>query len=77
MVIKRPISDFIGYAAMVLILGTYALFTAGFIGKPLYVGTGMLTSVMMAFHAWERKSKPVLFMNAVWFTLSAVGLWRG
>jgi len=69
-------SDIIGHAAMLIILGVYAAFTLGFIGYTWYVGLGMLTSVMMAFHSWERKSYPMMVLNAVWFMLSLAGVLR-
>lgn len=77
---SKPIktwSTVIGHAAMTIILATYIAFAWGVIGKPWYVGVGLFTSVMMGFHAWERKSYPTLFLNGAWFMISAVGMWRG
>ena len=70
-------STVIGHVAMVLILATYIAFSVGVIGKVPYVGIGMITSLMMGFHSWERKSYPVMTLNAAWFVISAVGVWRG
>jgi hypothetical protein len=70
-------STVIGHAAMVIILTAYIAFAWGFLGKVPYVATGLLTSVMMGFHAWERKSYPVLSMNGAWFAISVIGLVRG
>lgn len=77
---SRPIktwSTVIGHVATVLILAAYIALSMGLIGRVSYVATGMLTSVMMGFHSWERKSYPVMLLNACWFTISAVGVWRG
>ena len=73
----RTWSTVIGHAAMVVILAVYLAFSWGLIGKVPYTALGMLTSVMMGFHSWERKSYPVMLLNTCWFIISAVGVWRG
>lgn len=70
-------STVIGHVAMVTILVVYLAFSIGWIGKVPYTALGMLTSVMMAFHGWERKSYPLMLLNTCWFTISAIGVWRG
>ena len=69
-------SEIIGHASMVLIVTIYIAFAFEFIGNALYVGLGMLTSAMMAFHAWERRTRPVMLLNGLWFIISLVGLIR-
>jgi hypothetical protein len=61
---------------MVLILATYAAFTLGGLSKPSYLALGIVTSVLMAFHGWERKSYQMVALNGVWVLFSVIGLVR-
>lgn len=73
----KTLSNFAGWAGTFLILTSYLALAlnaipAGVVYYSIQVGTG----VLMMFHGWERRSRPVITLNAVWALISAVGLIR-
>lgn len=72
----KTYSDIVGYVGTALILGLYLLLATATITLPQYLALSLVSSALMTIHAVERRSRPVVFLNAAWFVISIVGLIR-
>lgn len=69
-------SDVLGWVGMVSIICTYALFAWGYMPMWLFLSMSIVNSSIMAFHMWERLSRPAMVLNVIFVAISLVGLAR-
>ena len=76
MAVVKTYSDLIGYVGTAIIILSYLVLAAQFVGPATYFGLGLISSLLMLAHGLERRSRPMVLLNAAWFAISVVGLIR-